>query len=158
MRRLRAGPVGEGTSPVLIWELIHSLFFPLTHEMDYTDFYPHLSLFLPVENETLDTPTSRLLLSMRGSGDIYGMRWVFRDLMHAPVIKEWFQSHFTTPSRPKRPLQHLPPNCGCTLTKTHTQAKTHRFMFTVILRNEYLHMLLCQCSLCMLSSLFLEWH
>lgn len=56
--------------------------------MDYIDIHPHLSLLLPMEYETLDTPTSRLPLSMRGSGDIYGLMQAFRALMQAPVIKE----------------------------------------------------------------------
>lgn len=85
-----------------------------------------LPLSLPVENETLDTPTSRLPLSMRGSGDIYGLRRVLRVLTHAPVIKEWFQSHYTTPPCPKRPLQHLPPNRWCTPAPTHQKKHIHK--------------------------------
>lgn len=140
MRIMRAGPLGQGSYSVLIWELIHSLFSPLTHEMDYTNIHPHLSLLLPTENETLDTSTSRLPLSMRGSGDIYGLMRAFRALMQAPVIKEWFQSHYTTPPRPKRPLQHLPQTPPCTSTSTHQQKhiheqKTHRF--TMMLQNNY---------------------
>jgi len=78
MRIPRAGLVGEGTYSVLIWELIHSLFFPFTHEMDYIDIYPHLSLLLPVENETLYAPTSRLPHVHEG---IRGYLWVEASLL-----------------------------------------------------------------------------
>jgi len=46
--------------------------------MDYIDIYPHLSLLLPVENETLYAPTSRLPHVHEG---IRGYLWVEASLL-----------------------------------------------------------------------------